>query len=66
MCEFPEHDVDEIIPHLWLGNYKAAYSKKFLDTYQIKYVLTIMDSFDNNYKYPNIQYLTIALKDKDN
>ena len=64
MCEYPENDVDEIIPRLWLGNYKAAYNKNFLEKYQIKHILTIMDSFDYNYKYNNINYLIIPLKDK--
>lgn len=64
MCEYPENDVDEIIPRLWLGNYKAAYNKNFLEKYQIKHILTIMDFFDLNYKYDDIDYLIIPLKDK--
>lgn len=65
MCEYPESDVNEIIPNLWLGNYKAAYSKEFLDNYNIKNIITIMDTFDNRYKYNNINYLCFPLKDED-
>lgn len=64
MCEFPENDVNEIIPNLWLGNVQSAYNKKFLKSYNIKYILTIMDSFNNNYKYDDITYLVIPIKDE--
>ncbi len=63
MCNNPEKDVNEIIPNLWLGNVKAAYDKKFLDTYKIKYILTIMDNFDDKFKYNDITYLVIPIKD---
>jgi protein-tyrosine phosphatase len=59
-----EYDVNEIIPNLWLGNYKSAYNKYFLNTYKIKNIITIMDTFDEKYKYDNITYLTIPIKDK--
>ena len=56
MRQYTEKDVNEIIPNLWLGNLKAAYDKKFLKKYKIKYVLTIMDDFDYKYKCDDIQY----------
>ena len=59
-----EYDVNEVIPNLWLGNYEAARNKQFLDTYKIKNILTIMDTFDKKYKYSGITYLTIPVKDK--
>ena len=59
-----EYDVNEIIPNLWLGNYKAACDKKFLNDYKIKNVITIMDNFDNNCRYNNIRYVNIPIKDK--
>ncbi len=59
-----EYDVNEVIPNLWLGNYKAACDKKFLDTYKIKNVVTIMDNFNNNCKYKGIRYVSIPIKDK--
>ncbi|QKF94051.1 dual specificity phosphatase [Fadolivirus algeromassiliense] len=64
MCEHPENDANEIIPNLWLGNIKAAYNQEFLKTYNIKNVLTIMDDFDNKYKYNSITYLVIPIKDE--
>jgi protein-tyrosine phosphatase len=59
-----EYDVNEVIPNLWLGNYKAACNKKFLIEYKIKNVVTIMDNFDKNCRYDGITYLTIPIKDK--
>lgn len=60
-----EADVTEIIPGLWLGNYKSAYSKEFLSKYKIKYVLTIMENFEHKYRYNNIMYYCIPFSDKD-
>jgi protein-tyrosine phosphatase len=59
-----EYDVNEIIPNLWLGNYKSAINKQFLDNYKITNVVTIMDNFYNKYRYGNITYMTIPVKDK--
>lgn len=64
MCEFPENDVNEIIPNLWLGNVKSAYDRNFLQSYKIKNIITIMDDFDKNYKYNDITYLVIPIKDE--
>lgn len=64
-CTIPEYDVNEVVPNLWLGNRKSAYSKKFLDKYNIKYIITIMDEFDSKYRYNHIKYLVIPLKDVD-
>jgi len=60
-----EKDVTEIIPNLWLGNLKSSYDKQFLDNYKIKNILTVMDEFDNDYKYDDITYLVIPIKDAD-
>lgn len=67
MCnsEKDEKDVNEVIPNLWLGNVSAAYDKTFLDKYKIKYILTVMDEFDDKFKYNDITYLVIPIKDKD-
>lgn len=59
-----EHDVNEIIPNLWLGNYKSACNKYFLQNYKIKNIITIMDKFDEKCRFDNITYLTIPIKDK--
>lgn len=65
MCDYPENDVDEVYPNLWLGNYNAAINKPFLDQYKIKYIITVMDNFDPSYIYHNITYITIPIKDSD-
>lgn len=60
-----ESDVTEIIPGLWLGNYKSAYSKKFLNKYKIKNVMTVMHNFNPKYRYNNISYFNIPIKDSN-
>lgn len=57
-------DANEILPKLWLGNIKTAYNHNFLLKYEIKYVITIMDDFDPKYKYNEIIYITVPVKDK--
>lgn len=64
MCSY-EKDANEIIPNLWLGNCKAAYDKGFLFKYKIKYILTIMDNFEEKFRFNNITYLIIPLRDED-
>lgn len=65
MCEFPEYDVNEIVPNLWLGNLKSAYSKSFLDNYKIKNILTLYEDFDYTKKINGINYLIIPIRDRD-
>lgn len=65
MCEFPEYDVNEIIPGLWLGNLKAAYDRGFLYNYKIKHILTLYEEFDYTKKYKDINYLIVQIRDKD-
>ena len=62
---FLEKDVNEIIPNLWLGNCKAAYDKGFLFKYNIKNIITIMDNFDEQFRFSHITYLIIPLSDKN-
>ena len=64
MCEFPEYDVNEIVPGLWLGNLASAYDRGFLKNYGIKHILTLYEAFDNRYRYPWINYLTFKIRDK--
>lgn len=65
MCDKFENDVNEVIPNLWLGNIKAAYNRNFLTEYKIKYILTVMDDFNEQYRYNDIIYLTIPIKDEN-
>ena len=64
MINKKERDVNEIIPNLWLGNCKAAYNINFLKKYNIKYVLTVMNDFNYNYKFNNVIYQIIPICDK--
>jgi protein-tyrosine phosphatase len=58
-----ENQMDEIIPNLFLGNYKAAYNKKLLDKNKIHRVIRICDNIES--PFTNIQYLIIPVKDRD-
>lgn len=66
-CKIKEYDVNEVIPNLWLGNLKSAYNHSFLVKYNIKYIITITDQFDEKFRYndSSINYLNIPLKDTD-
>lgn len=58
-----EKDVNEIIPKIWLGNYKAAYNKEFLIEKKINYVISIMKNFDESKKIKNIKYINVPIRD---
>ncbi len=49
-CHYPEPDVSEIIPGLWLGNERAAQNKSFLDSNNIVFIVRIMVTDSNYYK----------------
>ncbi len=61
----PEKDVNEVIPGLWLGNCLSAYNEKFIREYNIKNVLTIMHDFDTKYRYNDVNYFIVPLRDVD-
>ena len=42
-CRFQEDDVTEIVPNLWLGNYKSSINKSFIKKNNIKFILRIME-----------------------
>jgi hypothetical protein len=58
-----EKDVSEIVPNLWLGNYKAAISKTFLTKFNIKYIVNITPNVPN--VFPHIEYFHIPVRDDD-
>lgn len=62
-CKLPEADVDEIIPRLFLGNYKSSYSTQFIREHNIKYIIRVMPEFDNDKIYNNVIYIHIPIKD---
>lgn len=52
--------VDQIIPRLWLGNYKAALNLDFISTNNINYIVNCTPDtpFINNiYNIPNVNYI---------
>ena len=52
--------VDQIIPRLWLGNYKAALNLDFISTNNINYIVNCTPDtpFINNiYHIPNVNYI---------
>jgi protein-tyrosine phosphatase len=65
MSQYKEKDANEVIPHLWLGSYKAAINKNFLKEYKIKYIVTVMDNFDKSLRFENILYLSIPIVDSE-
>lgn len=56
-----EKDVSEILPGLWLGNYKAAISSKFIKKHEISCIINISDDVPN--LFDKIDYLHIPIKD---
>lgn len=62
-CQIKEYDVNEVVPGLWLGNCNSAYNHEFLNQYNIKYVISIIDKFDERFRYNNINYMIIPVKD---
>lgn len=59
-----EEDAIEIIPNLWLGNYKIALNKNFLTNNKIKYIINITKDIPN-LDIDNINYLNIKINDID-
>lgn len=57
-----EHDVDEIIPNLWLGNKNASSDIEFFKKANIKYVVNITDGI--NCPFTDVTYYHIPIKDK--
>ena len=63
MYSFPESDVTEIMPNLWLGNCKAAYDRGFLYKYKIDVIITIREEFDQTKRVNGIKYIIVPVKD---
>jgi len=57
-----EHDMDEIVKGIYLGNYRAAYNKEELDKHNIKYIINITDKIEC--PFDDIKYLYIPIRDK--
>lgn len=60
-----ENEMDEIIPNLYLGNYKAAYNLKKLKEKNIKNVVIICDNIETPFENVGIKYFSIPIKDRE-
>lgn len=60
-----ENDMDEIIPNLYLGNYKAAYDLKKLKDKNIKNIVIICDNIETPFENLGIKYFSIPIKDRE-
>lgn len=58
-----EKDVSEILPGLWLGNYKAATSYKFIKKNNIKCIINVSKDVPNIFN--DIDYLHIPITDNE-
>lgn len=58
-----EPDATEIIPNVWLGNYRSAISSNFIKKYNIQYIINATK--DVPCVFPHIQYLKIEVSDDD-
>lgn len=54
-----ENNADQIIPNLWLGNYKVALDLNFLLTHNIQYIVNITSDIPCPYKHINYAHLPI-------
>lgn len=63
--KYGEHEMDEIIENLYLGNYKAAYNLKELNNHNIKKIVIICDNIETPFKNMGIKYFNIPVKDRD-
>ena len=54
ICSFKECDVNEIIPKLWLGNYKSSLNHNFIYDNNIKFILRLHQNINFNVHDPNI------------
>ncbi|KAI8971469.1 protein-tyrosine phosphatase-like protein, partial [Mycotypha africana] len=52
----------EVLPHIWLGGYKALESIHFLQKNNIKYILTL-GHFKHRYKSPEFSHKIIPISD---
>ena len=61
--ESHNYNATEILPNVWLGNIDAAYDQRFHNKYNIQYILSIIDEFDDSKMNNRITYIRIPIKD---
>lgn len=64
-CGIPEANVVEIIPHMYLGNYKSSCNDAFIKNNNIKYIMRITPQFDYDKMCKGVTYVHIPIKDKE-
>lgn len=64
-CEFPEDNASEIIPNLWLGNYKSSCEKEFIVSKNIRHIIRVMPVLYNDTIFPDVKYVNIPIVDKE-
>lgn len=62
-CKIPENDVNEVIPNLWLGNWKSSYDRNFIMNYNIKHIIRIMPDHKPTFRYNGVKYVHIPIRD---
>lgn len=56
-------DATEIIPNLWMGNYRSALSKEFINRANIKCIINLTSSIPNI--FVSVNYLNLYLNDNN-
>jgi hypothetical protein len=56
-----EDDVTEVLPNLWLGNYKSALNKDFIIKFNIKFIINITPNIPTPFSF--VSYLHIPVRD---
>jgi len=64
-CVLNEHDANEIIPGLWLGNLKSSIDENFLNKHNIENIITVYQSMDSHSRVSNVKYHIFPFSDKD-
>ena len=60
-----EHNANNIMKGLWLGNKKAAKNIDFLNTNNITYIINVSDHIDNYFEYDKkFKYLRVPINNK--
>lgn len=57
-----EHDADLILPNLWLGNYKVAVDRNFLEKYNIQYIVNVTTEIPS--VFPGLNYFNLRVDRK--
>lgn len=62
LCTY-EKDATEVLPNLWLGNYKSSQNEDFIQRFNIKYIVNVTPDLPN--VFPYVKYLVVPIVDDD-